>query len=112
MADRILVLEGGQVVEHGSHNELLKLNGRYAVLYSLAQELLVDTMTSPPITTTESDLLRAAFTCDGATEAAWQRWSAQVDWDGPLGSPRVRTAPPRVRQSAQAGSSGRSAAEV
>ena len=32
-ADRILVLEGGRVVEEGSHETLLKLGGRYLELY-------------------------------------------------------------------------------
>ena len=32
-ADRILVMEGGQIVEQGSHTELLSNNGRYAQLY-------------------------------------------------------------------------------
>ncbi len=35
MADRILVLNAGQVVEHGSHDKLMRLNGRYAALYDL-----------------------------------------------------------------------------
>jgi ABC-type multidrug transport system fused ATPase/permease subunit len=35
MADRILVLDAGQVVERGSHDELMRLNGRYAALYDL-----------------------------------------------------------------------------
>ncbi len=35
MADRILVLEGGHILEQGSHDELLKLGGRYAHLFSL-----------------------------------------------------------------------------
>ena len=30
MADKILVLHAGQVVEHGTHRELLLLQGRYA----------------------------------------------------------------------------------
>ena len=35
MADRILVLEKGQLLEIGSHEELLALNGRYAELFHL-----------------------------------------------------------------------------
>ncbi|MDE3214057.1 MAG: ABC transporter ATP-binding protein, partial [Bacteroidota bacterium] len=35
MADRILVLDKGQIIEMGSHEELLEKNGRYAELFSL-----------------------------------------------------------------------------
>jgi ATP-binding cassette, subfamily B, bacterial len=34
-ADRIYVLERGEVVEHGSHDELMELGGRYAELFAL-----------------------------------------------------------------------------
>ncbi|MDE1712072.1 ATP-binding cassette domain-containing protein, partial (plasmid) [Chromobacterium amazonense] len=34
-ADRILVLDAGRVVEHGSHRELLELGGRYAEMWRL-----------------------------------------------------------------------------
>ena len=36
-ANRILVLEKGTVVETGTHNELLKQNGRYLDLWTLQQ---------------------------------------------------------------------------
>lgn len=32
-ADRIVVIEGGQVIEQGTHAQLLELNGKYAELY-------------------------------------------------------------------------------
>lgn len=34
-ADKIIVMEQGEMVEHGSHQELLKLNGHYKSLYEL-----------------------------------------------------------------------------
>jgi ATP-binding cassette subfamily B protein len=35
MADQIVVLQEGRIVEHGSHDELIRLNGHYAHLFSL-----------------------------------------------------------------------------
>ncbi len=35
MADRIIVIEGGQILEEGTHESLVKLGGRYAHLFSL-----------------------------------------------------------------------------
>lgn len=37
-ADRIVVLEGGRILEQGSHQELIARNGRYAELFSLQAE--------------------------------------------------------------------------
>jgi ABC-type sugar transport system ATPase subunit len=41
MADRIAVLAGGTIEELGTHDELLKANGRYAELYGLQLRTLV-----------------------------------------------------------------------
>jgi len=38
MADRILVLQAGTIVEHGTHDQLLSRNGLYAELFSLQAE--------------------------------------------------------------------------
>lgn len=35
MADKIMVLSGGRVVEQGTHEELLQAEGRYAHLFRL-----------------------------------------------------------------------------
>jgi ATP-binding cassette, subfamily B, bacterial len=35
MADHIVVLQGGRIIERGSHDELMQLNDRYAHLFSL-----------------------------------------------------------------------------
>lgn len=35
LADRIVVFDGGRVVEDGSHEELMRLGGRYAQLYAV-----------------------------------------------------------------------------
>ncbi len=35
LADKILVLDDGHIIEQGSHKELLEMNGRYAYMYNL-----------------------------------------------------------------------------
>ena len=35
MADRIVVLEGGCLVEEGSHSQLMALGGRYAAMFEM-----------------------------------------------------------------------------
>jgi len=50
-ADRILVVDGGRIVEQGTHRELLKRGGAYALLQR--RQLLADALS-------EDDLLAAA----------------------------------------------------
>ncbi|MEO8276070.1 MAG: ABC transporter ATP-binding protein [Thermoanaerobaculia bacterium] len=46
-ADQILVIEGGEVVEHGSHTELLARAGRYKQLYDRQYRLETDRFINP-----------------------------------------------------------------
>jgi ABC-type multidrug transport system fused ATPase/permease subunit len=46
-ADQILVLEAGEIVERGSHDELLELNGRYRQLYDKQYRFEKDRFVNP-----------------------------------------------------------------
>ena len=46
-ADQILVLEAGEIVERGTHSELMKLNGRYRQLYDKQYGLERDRFINP-----------------------------------------------------------------
>jgi len=58
-ADQILVLEHGQIVERGTHDELLQLDGRYRDLYDRQHRFERDRFVNPgedPVPSTESDV--------------------------------------------------------
>ena len=38
VADRIFYMENGEIVESGSHDELMDLNGKYAYMFNLQAE--------------------------------------------------------------------------
>jgi ATP-binding cassette, subfamily B, putative efflux pump len=46
-ADQILVLEHGQIVERGTHHQLLELNGRYRELYDRQYQFEVNQFINP-----------------------------------------------------------------
>ncbi len=46
-ADQILVLEGGEIVERGTHDELLEQNGRYRQLYDKQYRFELDRFINP-----------------------------------------------------------------
>jgi ABC-type multidrug transport system fused ATPase/permease subunit len=54
-ADTILVLEGGQIIERGRHEELLALGGRYHALYTRQYNLESNLFRNPGEAVTEED---------------------------------------------------------
>ena len=46
-ADQILVLEAGEIVERGTHDELLAANGRYRQLYDKQYKIEKDRFVNP-----------------------------------------------------------------
>ncbi|HKV76425.1 MAG TPA: ATP-binding cassette domain-containing protein, partial [Gemmatimonadales bacterium] len=46
-AEQILVLEGGQIVERGTHRELLARRGRYTQLYEKQYQIEIDRFINP-----------------------------------------------------------------
>ncbi len=42
MADEIYMLEKGEIIEHGSHDELMTLNGKYAYMFRLQAEKYIE----------------------------------------------------------------------
>jgi subfamily B ATP-binding cassette protein HlyB/CyaB len=47
MADRIITIEKGQIVEDGSHDELIRTGGRYAMLHRMQSGGSADTPPPP-----------------------------------------------------------------
>ena len=48
MADQILVLDDGRIIEAGGHDELVGMGGRYAALYEMqAGQISIGSVTGP-----------------------------------------------------------------
>ncbi|HEY4575022.1 MAG TPA: ABC transporter ATP-binding protein, partial [Thermoanaerobaculia bacterium] len=70
-ADTILVLEGGQIIERGRHEELLALGGRYHALYTRQYNLESNLFRNPGEVVEEEkeDAKKPAATADAAVGA-------------------------------------------
>ena len=49
LADRICVVEGGRVIEQGTHDELIALGGRYRTMFELQASRFADGLAAPEI---------------------------------------------------------------
>jgi ABC-type multidrug transport system fused ATPase/permease subunit len=66
-ADQILVLEGGEIVEHGTHQELLALGGRYRQLYDKQYNFEQDRFVNPGEELIEPPKVKVAAAVTSAT---------------------------------------------
>jgi len=48
-ADRVAVVDGGRIVEHGTHEQLTEMAGAYAALWALGPEIEADVVAVDPI---------------------------------------------------------------
>ena len=71
-ADTILVLEGGQIVERGRHEELLALGGRYHALYTRQYNLESNLFRNPGEAVAEEDEEEKKAPA-GTADASWGR---------------------------------------
>src|SRR5262249_18306302 len=68
-ADQILVVEGGRIIERGTHETLLKLNGRYYDLYTRQHGIETNLFLAPGEGDALSDEASAASTKENGDRA-------------------------------------------
>ena len=92
-ADLILVIEEGEIVERGTHSELLALGGRYTELYRTqfeqsAEDAAVSAAPAALVATPAVSLLPAAGARTASTAPWWCGWTRwRLPGCGPAGPP-------------------------
>ena len=78
-ADTILVVEGGEIVERGQHDDLLRRGGRYASFFRLQHRGTSSASLAPITATAYRPLTAAPISANGNATAFAKRRDAEID---------------------------------